>query len=915
MKHLNFLSNLLSLSLGSQSSDVSLDRRLTVGSPSGRYCSGLIRLVFILAILLTLGVGNAWGATTTLAGWTFTSSSYPSNTTNFTATTGTMTTSSTFYLNGSGSTWNASKSTYAFTSVTDITITLTLTQAVPAGTVFTLSTATYYNKASNAPMKGFSIKAKEGSGSFGTTGVGTTSWSLSTSSATKTTTYTTQVALASGTAIAFQLTGTGKAGSGQGYMNNITITATTYDVTYNGNSNTGGSVPTDNVKYITGTTVTVKANSGSLAKTGYTFSGWNTQDDGNGTNYTAGSGTFTITSDKTLYAKWVSAGPACTDPSAPGNSSVLSTGATITFSESGNYDIYYSTSATAPTGATAAITTVSSASSKALTGLAVGTTYYYWARKDCGGSKSDYVAGDPTSFTTTVPAPTGLSMTPSLYGVTFGITDANNVNNYEIYYSTTNSAPGASPSGTATTTTKSKEVTGLPASTTYYCWVRAKGPNANSSWYSAGSFATLTLSSISVSTAPTKTKYLVGDNFDPTALVITRTYSNSTSDTYSYAGHTGDFSFSPATNAALTADDDAVTITYGGKSVSQSINVYSVTVNKVDMDGNAIADAGVTASCSGRTLSQSVSTTNYKFNSWVLATASGTSLSTNTLTGTPTGNVVVNAKFHKPITVTWKVGSGAASGGTSEVKYGTAIAALPSTPADNAIGACANKFKGWSATSELIGTGNSAPADLFTSASDAGVVALTSPTTYRAVFATSYTTKVPTPNTYTHTIESKTWEGTGSQTLTSKSWSLSNNGGYYGYDATKGQQVGSGSSPATSMTLSSSAFSGTITSVKISTSGASSISATVGVSVGSTDFTKNGDGLTKTVSLTSTNTEYTFSGSATGTITISWAQTSSKAIYFKKIVVGYTTMEDGTDYKDYVTECCTELGSINGSFF
>lgn len=65
MKHLNFLSNLLSLSLGSPCTDVSLDRRLTVGSPSGRYCSGLMRLVFILAILLTVGVGNVWGTSAT----------------------------------------------------------------------------------------------------------------------------------------------------------------------------------------------------------------------------------------------------------------------------------------------------------------------------------------------------------------------------------------------------------------------------------------------------------------------------------------------------------------------------------------------------------------------------------------------------------------------------------------------------------------------------------------------------------------------------------------------------------------------------------------------------------------------------------------------------------------------------------
>ena len=323
MKNLTFLSNFwrkvsakvhgqdIGLGLRPQCSDVSLDRRLTVGSPSVQYASTTsarttrewLKPVAVSLLLFTFAVGQMWGATTTLAGWTFTSSSYPSNKTNFTATTGTMTSSSTFYLNGSGSTWNSTKG-YAFTAVTDITITLTLNQAVPKGTVFTLSAATFYNKASNAPMTGFTIKAKEGTGSYATTGVGTTSWSLSTSSATKTTTYTTQAALASGTAIAFQLTGTGKAGSGQGYMNNITITATTYSVTYNGNSPTSGSVPTDNVKYITGGTVTVKANSGSLTKSGYTFSGWNTNTSGTGTNYTAGSGTFTITADKTLYAKW-----------------------------------------------------------------------------------------------------------------------------------------------------------------------------------------------------------------------------------------------------------------------------------------------------------------------------------------------------------------------------------------------------------------------------------------------------------------------------------------------------------------------------------------------------------------------------------------------------------------------------------
>lgn len=78
-----------------------------------------------------------------------------------------------------------------------------------------------------------------------------------------------------------------------------------FNVTYYGNSNTSGSVPTDATDYTSGTTVTVKSNSGSLARTGYDFGGWNTNSSGTGTNYTAGTGTFSITSDVTLYAKWI----------------------------------------------------------------------------------------------------------------------------------------------------------------------------------------------------------------------------------------------------------------------------------------------------------------------------------------------------------------------------------------------------------------------------------------------------------------------------------------------------------------------------------------------------------------------------------------------------------------------------------
>ncbi|MBQ9603514.1 MAG: InlB B-repeat-containing protein [Paludibacteraceae bacterium] len=697
----------------------------------------------------------------------------------------------------------------------------------------------------------------------------------------------------------------------------VVITYVYHTVTYNGNGNTSGTVPADVTKYLYNADVDTKANSGSLAKTGFTFSGWNTKADGTGTTFAVStSKAFTITKDTTLYAKWVAAA-SCDDPSAPGNSSVSGTGVTIsTSSSSANYDIYYSTSSTTPT-TQEPTATISSGNSKAITGLSYGTTYYYWMRQNCGGgSTSSWVVGSPTSFTTTVPAPTGVSAgSLSMTGATISITDANDVNNYDVYCSTSSAAPDGSTTPSASGTSKSIAVTGLTSGETYYYWARAKGPNAKSTWYGGSTFKTLTLSSISVSTAPTKTKYLVGDNFDPTGLVITRTYSNSTSDTYTYSGHTSEFSFSPATNAALTALNTSVTITYGGQTASQAINVYTVTVNKVNMSGTAITNASVTATCSGRTLSQSVGSTNYKFNSWNV-TAGGVTVSTNTITGTPTGNVTINAKFHDPITVTWKVGSGAASGGTGEVKYGTAITALPSTPADNALASCGtNKFMGWTALGELKGTGNDAPADLFTTVG--GAANLTTNTTYRAVFASS--TSGAAAGT---TIYSEDFSGYSADDQPNGSITNSHTGTtvYGGNTLTYSYSDGSGTTKiyaanlagGTSPELLIAKYSGYFQIAGIPTGNADSLTIT---------YKQNGQSLTPSISETGySGTGLGTSSSSSGTRTIHIKVGSASAFTLKltgpsgnnnvrldDILI--TVKKAGITYADYQTGCCEAPGT------
>jgi len=76
-------------------------------------------------------------------------------------------------------------------------------------------------------------------------------------------------------------------------------------ITYDGNGQTSAASTVPAATTAKGTAAnTTLANSGTMLKTGYTFSGWNTQADGLGTSYASGLTTYQSAGSTTLYAKW-----------------------------------------------------------------------------------------------------------------------------------------------------------------------------------------------------------------------------------------------------------------------------------------------------------------------------------------------------------------------------------------------------------------------------------------------------------------------------------------------------------------------------------------------------------------------------------------------------------------------------------
>ena len=91
------------------------------------------------------------------------------------------------------------------------------------------------------------------------------------------------------------------------YAGSLTVTVNdALTVSYDGNGADSGAIPAGPVQHATGDTVTVLANTGGLARSGYTWLGWSTNSAATTATYIGtGSETFVMgTTDVTLYAVW-----------------------------------------------------------------------------------------------------------------------------------------------------------------------------------------------------------------------------------------------------------------------------------------------------------------------------------------------------------------------------------------------------------------------------------------------------------------------------------------------------------------------------------------------------------------------------------------------------------------------------------
>ena len=303
--------------------------------------------------------------------------------------------------------------------------------------------------------------------------------------------------------------------------------ATVYTLTFNDNGGSGGpGSQTGNG--------TITLSSTKPSKTGYAFLGWSTSSTATSASYSAG-GSFSLTNNTTLYAVW-KANTYSVKFNGNGATSGSMSNQTFTYDVAQNltanafkraYTVTYSYN-----GATGG----NSASSATAT-----STFNGWATS-AGGSK---VYNDKASVK--------------------NLTDSGTYNLYANWTAGTVTLP--------TPTKTGNTFSGWYTNSSLTNYAGAGGakftPTANTTLYAK--WATAALSSIAVTTKPTKTSYIVGETLNTSGMVVRATYSDG-----STANVTG-YTCSPTQLTAVGTK--AITVSYTEDGITKTTS-FTVTVVK-----------------------------------------------------------------------------------------------------------------------------------------------------------------------------------------------------------------------------------------------------------------------------------------------------------------------------------------------
>lgn len=151
--------------------------------------------------------------------------------------------------------------------------------------------------------------------------------------------------------------------------------------------------------------------------------------------------------------------------------------------------------------------------------------------------------------------------------------------------------------------------------------------------------------------------------------------------------------------------------------------------------------------------------------------------------------------------------------------------------------------------------------------------------------------------TYSYTFTNQVYTAYDSQSLGGVNWTVAATGHTttdIGYDGAsggpKGQRFGSSTvstSIPTAITMKTSEIAGTISSILVRSAGSAPLDATVSISVGGVAYTLNGN-TSMPILGDPKSPYYTFVGTGSGEIVISWSQpTTKKAVFIKTIEVTY----------------------------